>query len=350
MNLSLSLCALALAGASEAPAAETVSIELAFKPYKDWTLLLPDEQFAKVGEGIAFPHAGGEHFTAKLEGTVLWVDRDGDGECEAKVEPLEGGETALMVLRAENEEGADRSYAIRLSSDGAWSYSASGAMVGQLAGSRIQLVDQNNNGRFDDYGADAMIVGRGRAAAFLSRVVNVDGELYRLDVTSDGTRIDATPFTGESGMLDLGSDLETKARMRSVVLVGEDGETSFEVSRSCSDRKAKGFKLPAGSYTLHSGQVALGKGHAELRGGRMKPVKVSAGQTTELSWGGPVRAEFAYRQSGDEVQIGPGDIRYYGRAGEEYSNFMPLGSSPDFAIKDKKTGEVLVNAKFPGNC
>ena len=61
-----------------------------------------------------------------------------------------------------------------------------------------------------------------------------------------------------------------------------------------------------------------------------------------------MKAEFTYQRSGDQVVIAPSDVRYYGRAGEVYSNFMPLGSSPEFVVKDKKTGEVLVNAVFPG--
>jgi len=352
MMFTLPALALSLATGVEAPLPPTVevrpapaTVELAFKPYKDWNILLPDEQFTKVGEGIAFPHTGGERFAVKLEGTVLWVDRNGNGECDAKVEPLERGQTGLMVFRTEGEGGADRSYAVRLSSDGTWSYSASGAMVGELAGQRLQLIDQNNNGRFDDYGADAMVIGRGKAASFLSRIVSVDGELYSIEVSSDGTRVDAKPFEGESGSLDLASELETKARMRSIVLQSSDGETSFELSQQ------KGaVKLPVGDYTVHSGQVALGKGHAELRTGRMKNVVVTAGETTTPTWGGPVEAEFLYHRSGGEITIGPREIWYYGRSGEEYSNFMPLGTSPTFIIKDKKTGEVLVNAKFPGNC
>lgn len=329
------------------PSPETplpVSAELTFKPYKEWDILLPDEQFAGVAEGIRLPHAGGEALAVKLEGTVLWVDRDGDGECEAKVEPLERGQTALMVVRVPAGENS-KSYAVRLSSDGKWTYSASGAMVGEIEGTRIQLIDQNNNGRFDDFGEDAMIVGRGKSASFLSKVVNVNGELFSIGVDGEGTRIDFTPFEGEVGKLDLGSELDSKAKMRSVVVTSEDRSLSFEVSRSKG-----GMNVPAGTYRVHSGSIVLGKSKAELRTGRSQSIEVAANATAKLAWGGPVEAEFDFARSGDAITIGPLDIWYYGRSGEEYSNFMPLGSSPNFAIKDKKTGEVLVNAKFPGNC
>lgn len=344
---SLAALTLGLVATPPEPAtpALAVSTDLVFKPYKDWSILLPNEQFAVVGEGIAFPHGRGDRLAARLEGTVLWLDRDGDGECEAKVEPLERGQTGLMVFRVPFGTDGERTYAVRLASDGKWTYSASGAMVGEIAGTRVQIIDQNNNGRFGDVGEDAMIVGRGTTASFLSKVINVDGKLFDIGVAEDGSRIDYQPHEGPVGTLDLGSKHASKALMRSVVVQSADGTISFDLSRA-----KDGLKMPAGDYIVHSGQVALGKSRAELRTGRAKPVSVSAGETTTVEWGGPVAAEFAYHRRGDKLQIGPSEIWYYGRQGEEYSNFMPLGSSPEFVIKDKKTGEVLVNAKFPGNC
>jgi hypothetical protein len=128
----------------------------------------------------------------------------------------------------------------------------------------------------------------------------------------------------------------------------KDGKHSFELSRSLLSEG--GLTVPTGDYILHSGQVVLGKSHADLKTGRSQPLAVVAGETTKIAWGGPVKAEFAYGRSGDTVRIGPADILYFGSAGEEYTNFMPLGSSPRFAIKEKATGDVLVNAVFPGNC
>lgn len=331
---------------SSGPLPAVVSADLTFKPYKEWDILLPNEQFAGVAEGIRLPHAGGDSLPVRLEGTVLWVDRDGDGKCESKVEPLERGKTALLVLRvpAEGQE-QDKSYAVRLSSEGKWTYSASGAMVGEVEGTRVQLIDQNNNGRFDDIGQDAMIVGRGKSASFLSEVASIDGKLFSISVDESGQRIEYAPYSGPVGILDLGSEMESKARMRSVVVTSEDGKRSFEVSRY-----NEGLSVPAGKYSVHSGRVVLGKSKADLRQGRSEWIEVQEGERTALAWGGPVEAEFTYARSGGEITIGPRDIWYYGRSGEEYSNFMPLGSSPNFAIKDKQTGEVLVNAKFPGNC
>ena len=329
------------------PAADAptpVAIELAFQPVKDWRVLLPAEQFAPIGKGIAFPHAEGGAFAVRLEGTVLWVDRDGDGECEAKVEPLEPGKTALLVLRAPTTDGAARSYAVRLSSANNWSYSTSGAMVGEYQGTRLRLIDQNNNGRFDDLGEDALIVGPGSAASFLSQVIRIGDELHSIQVAADGTHLEGTPYTGEVGRIDFGVDHESKARMRAVVIQSTDGKYSFEVSQARGN-----IAVPAGEYLLHSGQVALGSARAELRQGRFAAVTVAPGETSVVPWGGPVQAEFRYHRQGNEVVIAPNEIWYFGRAGEEYSSFLPLGSSPKFFVKDRKTGEVLVTAQFPGS-
>lgn len=327
-----------------AAAAETVA--LSFRPIRDWDLLLPAEEFTPVRDGIPAGGGDGEPFATRLEGTSLWVDRDGDGEVDVEVEAQEPDEPPRLVV-FQSERGGKRglSYAVRLLSDGTWKYAPAGALVGTFRGTRLQLIDQNNNGSFADFGEDALIVGRGQAASFLSRVVHVGGELYRLKVAADGSHLDLAPYDGPSGTLDLTSELDSEAKVRAAVVQSTDGELSFELSGADG-----GLRIPAGEYALHSGQVVLGKARAELRQGRFAAVTVAAGERAVVEWGGPVEAEFDYERGGGRVVIAPWDIYYYGRAGEEYSNFMPLGTSPRFVVKAKDTGEVLVDAMFPGNC
>lgn len=346
--IAIQALALAAAGASTpvepAPAAE--SFALRFKAYREWSILLPDERHEAIGEAIPFPHIAGGGFTAELRGTSLWLDRDGDGSVDVEVEAAdEPGQSALVLLRGSGTAGSDLRYAVRVSSDGRWSWASSCAMVGTVRGEKLTLIDQNGNGRYDDYGADAMIVGRGEAACFLSRVVNLDGELFELEVSGDGTQVELTPFQGQSGTLDLVSGFESEALLRSVVVQSADGELSFELSRA-----EEGLLVPAGEYSLHSGQVVLGKGVATLAGGRMDSLSVGASGETTPTWGGPVEAEVVAFRQGGQVVFMPNEIYYYGGAGEEYSQFMPLGSSPEFALIDANTGDVLVNATFPGNC
>ncbi len=253
-----------------------------------------------------------------------------------------------MVFRLNQGTDDETSYAVRVANKGRWSFAPAGAMEGKVGNTQFMIFDQDGNGRFDDYGTDAMIVGRGKTASFLSNSIHIDGKLHSFSVSADGSTASLTPYKDDMGKLDLGSALTTKAKMRSVVVNSEDGKHSFELSRALSAKG--GLSVPAGNYVLHSATVVLGKSHAQMTTGRSKPISVNPGETASITWGGPVNAEFGYKRGGDKLQIGPQDIKYYGSAGEMYSNFMPLGSSPRFAIKEKATGDVLVNAVFPGNC
>ena len=328
---------------------KTTEVQLSFRTLRTWDVRLPAETFAPIGKAIPFAAAGEAGLKIAIEEGTLRIDRNGDGELDGRVEtPSKEKGSQLVVFRLNEGSENESTYAIRVKNNGRWSYAPAGAMEGQAGNTRFMIFDQNGNGRFDDYGVDAMIVGRGKTASFLSHSIHIDGILNELVMGADGRTASLTPFTGESGMLDLGSELTTQAKIRSVIVNSEDGKHSFELSRALNAKG--GLSVPAGNYMLHSAQVVLGKSHAEMTVGNSKPITVTAGQTATLNWGGPANAKFGYKRGGGKLQIAPGDIKYYGSAGELYSNFMPLGSSPQFAIKEKATGEVLVNAVFPGNC
>ena len=78
--------------------------------------------------------------------------------------------------------------------------------------------------------------------------------------------------------------------------------------------------------------------------------KKPSGGTTALEWGAPMRATFAYARSGSELVLKPDDVQYFGAAGEQWVGWQPIGKSPKFSIKEKDTGDVLVDVVFPGSC
>ena len=137
----------------------------------------------------------------------------------------------------------------------------------------------------------------------------------------------------------------SKGKVLAAVLKSTDGSLSFELSR------AKGsVQLPAGKYTIHSGLLSFGGNTVQVRTGRSQPVQLEADASRELRFGGPVNVEFAYKVEGGKYHFSPDHIWYYGRGGEEYFDWQPLGSSPEIAIIDRVKKEKVAEAVFPPNC
>ncbi|MCP3915538.1 MAG: hypothetical protein GY711_08290 [bacterium] len=325
------------------------SIELEYKTYRKWDIVLPAEQFARVSGGFSSVSCSGESFGAELDGTALVVDTDGDGTPDVRVagkkDDATGERSAMVTLTGTGTDGKPFQYAARLVDSGkGWHFAASGAQVGKIGETKVRLIDQNNDGRYDGFGQDAMTIGRSKFATFLSRAVNVGGVLYQIDVAPDGSRIDFEPYTGEVGVLDLASGLETDGKLLSAVVRSADRQFSFDLASF-----KKGIRVPAQTYSLHSGKLGLGKSVAYVKPGRLGEIDVTGGERTSLAWGGPVKAEFRYARNGGQVVIRPDDVTYFGKAGEEYRVWDPVGKSPEFTIKELKAGTELAKAMFPGS-
>lgn len=357
MNSVTSLRHLATLGvvlaSSFAAAAESQVVPLTPKPLRKWGVILPEERFSPIGSGIVVA-AGGQDLTlaegeqgvrrsAVAEGERLRVDLDGDGKTEALVE----GTTAFLTLACKSSSGADVSYSVRVRRLPAqpFEYSCGGAMAGVLDGTEIRLFDQDLNGSYADVGVDAMIVGKGNVASYLSRIVTIGAKMWSIEIAADGSSLSATPFLGDSGVLDLASGFVSKAKLAGAIVRSDDGEYSFELAAA-----KQGQRVPTGRYQLVTGRLALGEARATISTGRTVPFEVTKDAVVRPTWGGPVSAEFAAVRSGAELGFTPWDIWYYGALGEEYGGFMPLGESPDFTVTCRTTPEQILHVKLPGNC
>ena len=324
-----------------APLAAQHTVALQPKALRNWDLVLPAPAQREVAGGIAVAHGG--TFAAQTEGELLRADLDGDGVMEAQVE----GETGFLTLRSAGPDGAEYRYSVRLERRPMqpWTWTTGGGMAGELDGTPVLFLDQNLDGDYSDFGEDAVVVGQDHAASFLSRVISVNGSLFAIELAADGTSLRYAPYEGPSGTLDLLESFTAKAKLDAAVVVNADASLSFSLARARG-----GLVVPAGEYRLHSGRLALGESSAVIGAGASKPILVPAGRRVAPAWGGPVRAEFAVQRQGDAISFAPWDIWFYGALGEEYTNFLPLGESPLFTVKERATGEPLVYARFPGNC
>jgi hypothetical protein len=314
------------------------STTLAYQPCPEWAFVLPKETWLAADEVCGIPHSGNvKGFAVEQTGVMaLEIDTNGDGELDARIK----GDRGFAKLRGKDSQGNPIFYAVRFKFEERYKWAPAGVMAGKIKGQTLRLIDQNGNGEYDDYGVDAMIVGGGNAACFLSKVVNLGGDLYDFKVSTDGSKVEVQPFAGESGVLDLASKFSSNGTLIAAVLVS--GDTSFNVA----DGKT-GMKLPVGKYELFSGFVEKAGETCWIKKGKSRPIEVASGANLTVAWGGPVFAEFGYQISGEQITVPP-DVHFYGQTGEEYHSFRPEAKSPKILVTDKATGKLVASGRFGG--
>ena len=330
-----SLCALA-AGVlicSSANAQEVETTTLKYKSVKNWDYFLPNDRAAwrTVGSELPIAQNGASGFAVDNRPFKLGIDTDGNGKTDQDVKGVAG----FALLKGKDQAGESFKYAVRIrkgSSD--WEFASSGVYTGKIAGETVSLIDLNGNGVWNEIGKDAMVVGKSDAASFLSAVVNLNGALYTLDASADGQSMTATPYTGDSGVLNINANYETKGELLSAVFSSRDGMLSFDLAAT-----QDGLLVPTGEYLLDTAFVAKKKDWVRVRRGQMRAVTVLSGVPTQLAWGGPLEMRFGQvRNSDTEVTVEP--PTFWGNAGEEYYDFFPSGRSPEIIVVDGNGKEV----------
>jgi hypothetical protein len=111
---------------------------------------------------------------------------------------------------------------------------------------RVQLFDENANGCFNDQGIEAsgsdrlVITGEKGRGHYLGRFLEVDGQLFRLEVARDGACIKAAPAQGVTFGL-----VQVPEAISEIEVVGECGDFVRKPAKG-------GFTLPAGKYRVQS--------------------------------------------------------------------------------------------------
>jgi hypothetical protein len=297
---------------------------LQFQPLPEFDLVLPAETWTAGSTGFALAHRGGPAFAAVAEGLSLRVDSDGDGRLDAT---FKGGEHHVL-LRGRRPDGSRLDYALRVVTpgNGGFRYSCGGTMAGTVEGVHVRLIDQDNDGLFGEVGVDGLVVG-GRAASFVSRVVNLGGRLFELEVDAAGRTATTTPYDGPAGHIEVRSGLSLAGELAAAVVSDLAGKWSFEVS------SVRPVRVPAGVYVFSGGLALKGEQRGRLRAGQMRPVVVRVGETAKLEWGAPLRVEFAATRQGDQVRIAS-TVRYFGRAGEEWLPPRAFDRVPKLEVYD----------------
>lgn len=314
------------------------SSSLSLKAYKNFNFVMPQDVWVKIAHELPLQHPNGTGFRAVRDGLKLEVDTNGDGRPDDEVK----GASGFLVFRS-SEGDRDFRYAARFRGGKAgFEFACSGAMTGKVDGIPLLVFDLNCNGIYGEVGKDALIVGRNKAASYLSNVISYKDKLYTLEVSADGGTATVTPFEGETGTISIAKSFSAHGRLDAAVIQDEKGN-SFELADERS-----GLTVPVGQYKLVSGFVSKGSSTARIRAGSMKPIVVEAGQTTTFEWGAPVVAQISYTFDGSEVKVGPTQVKFFGKAGEEYFDFYPDAKSPKFTVLEAESEQEVGGFQYVG--
>ncbi len=279
---------------------------------------------------------------------VLCLDTDGDG-LWADERVYVGRRIWMLVMSATyefgpvylkqsgNAPGGDVCYP--QCSDGRWltfypAFYRDGTVLLEGRSRRITLVDTDFDGRFNemfeppargdrDPGSDVIAIDCGRFSPLpgggrrseavimpLSRVINLDGRYYGVEVTEDGSMIVFHEVEPAFGQLDFGGK-----------------EVSVDLWSDAGPQQVSGvgrtWRLPAGRYYTRSLDLTEIVGRDRwaftmTSPGELKDFEIKPGRTTTLQIGPPFQARGIFRRFAynPDVQV---RVDLEGRAGERYS-------------------------------
>jgi len=321
---------------------EENSASFNYKAVSKWEYVVPGESWVEIDDEISIPNGDESGFLAKVYGAEgaekLDIDTNGDGRFDVTCKGLRG----TAKLKGKDAEGDSFTYAIRLMHSGKkWMYATGGVMKGKVDGNSVSLIDANCNGSWNDYAVDCYIDGRGDAATPLTDALSLGGELYSIELETDGQAATWSIFEGETGSLDMTKEYEGNGKLTSALVESTDGRFQFNLA-DCK----KGLKVPAGSYVLKGASVKKRSLSAQIVKGDMKPFEVPAAGAFALEWGGPVTAVYDWTMDNGTITVSPNALRFIGKAGEEYKGFAPSDVGPKILVTDLRSKKQIASGRF----
>ncbi|MBI2920437.1 MAG: hypothetical protein HYY18_05075 [Planctomycetes bacterium] len=310
---------------------------------KDWNIKTFHGGYAAVtskdgGQIMALPVKGKPGVSVKAEEFAIEVDGNGDGKYDERLKT----DGAACLVGVVYEDGTMAPYAVRFQKGkgGAWSWQRSGYWTATVNKVPIGILDNNNNGKYDENGQDAVSVGLTGYASPLSAVVNLGGTLYELKVAENGKKVYVKEYAGETGKLDALSGHKSLGRLTSAIF--QNGQTWIDAAYG----KDKAVVVPTGSWEFLGGECKSATQSALMKKGNMQPVSVTKDETTKVAWGMDCKIDFDFDLNGSTVSIQVTSVHVYGASGEEYHTFAPPTFTPVVTVWNSKTGEQAQKGKM----
>jgi len=272
---------------------------------------------------ILIPAKGGTTILADSNRrSTMFVDVDGDKKYRGKQENLNLGREGYYgpthaVIKWPDGTRMYYGFVIypppRDSSGGRYNIERYGAMTGKLEGEIVQIVDDDSNGMYDDYGTDVIIVGK-KPPVYLGKMIMLKGELYHLKVSPAGHRVYLAKYKGKTGKVDLLSGYKAASGFKLVSAAIKEGTRSFD---ALGDAKNPVVAVPEGKYELATGAVRKFNIDVPIVTGNMKPVEIKAGVPAAVpKWGKPFKLDFKVESKIMGITLS--EVGIYGAGGEKY--------------------------------
>jgi hypothetical protein len=293
-------------------------------------------------EGRKFQHA------VEDKQSSIEVDTDADGILDTHLPPS-GGIITVKVFYGK-EEG-DAPYTVQIFRlEGGLRFRRHSFTAGKFQNTKLFLIDEDNNGKFNDYGTDALVVGNNTCACTLANVMMIGGKLFEVKITLSGKKLSLRPFTAKKGKLNLVSGFNAKGNLLYAIVLGKTKDEKGKEFIAAFDLagQVKGADIPVGTYELHAAAVGSTNRLTAriMKTKECKEITIAESSSVKIDWGAPARAEFSYDiDATGNLRVNPDSIRIYGAYGEFYSD-MGINEFL-FGVQVKnENGDIVLTGNF----
>jgi hypothetical protein len=288
--------------ATESPKSETIETLLTYS--EDWSFLsgvsTPFSIFGRMDdEYVKLPNGQNTSgFRCSAEHNLVRLDTDGDDNFDSEIK----GKEDFVTYKIKYSDGGQLNYRMRIFNKSIvsgqspmWFYQRACFLTAKTPIETFILIDDNNNGYFNDNGEDAVIIGTGNKQSIpLSSIIQVKGKFYtlkveRLQEIPEGSKkaanivpvkLQLTPYRGSTGKIDFVKNLKPPKDLPQNIVIRRDNDVFFQWL-------GKGDAvIPAGEYYLVS---AIFSKRIRARSSEKPLVVVEENKVASPKWGGPFR-------------------------------------------------------------
>ena len=229
-------------------------------------------------------------------------------------------------------------------------YAPCASMVGDVGGTRIQVIDDSLDGlygnppmRWGHIGLsaghfqpemDSVVIAGGKRALPWSEFQKIGDQWYKLEVQHSGTTILAQPVELSTGKLKL----DFNGPKPAFLVVQGEGKYENSFFDLCSTGTVE---VPRGRYGLYFGMVSKGKKRQTIKalilsGENTPKWTVDEGKTVEVTLGKPFGFDFKFVADEDTIVVDGSSVVVTGVADERYER--PWGCVPRPEVSYRKAG------------